>query len=137
MGARSSSGELRSPFVGASEFLILIMNSEDAQLLAPPRQLRLQNSVFSGEASPNGAWAVLAGMCSQGFFGGAAEQEQTQMTLCGEAEQEQTQTTLCGEGGAGLTCLRRLKGLSPIGGNLSSGCASAKAPLCKGSCHRR
>ncbi len=35
--ARSSACELCSPAVGASEFLIQIMNSEDAQFAAPPR----------------------------------------------------------------------------------------------------
>jgi len=34
--ARSFSCELRSPFVGASKFLILIMNFEDAQFVTPP-----------------------------------------------------------------------------------------------------
>ena len=50
--ARSSSDGLRPSFVGASKFLIGIMNFEDAQLLAPPRQLRRQNFVFSDEAAP-------------------------------------------------------------------------------------
>ena len=35
-GARSSSGEFHSPFVGASKFLIGIMNFEDAQFVGRP-----------------------------------------------------------------------------------------------------
>ena len=36
-GARSSSRGLRPLFVGASKFLILIMNFENAQFVVPPR----------------------------------------------------------------------------------------------------
>jgi len=82
--ARSSSDELRSSLVGARKFPVLTVNFRDAQFVAPPRQLRLQNFVFQPKRRSDGALLGLRSVFSHGVFGGAAERGQTNLSLCGE-----------------------------------------------------
>ena len=71
-GARSSSGELRSSFVGAFKFLIPIRNLKDAQLLARPCTLPLNREMYRGKR--------LVRLMEHG-----REKAQTMRALCGGA----------------------------------------------------